>query len=184
MLLFRSRSSRFIRAAAAFLWPRKGFARGWTFIAIRVLRLRSSDYSLAAGLAAGVFAATTPLIGAHFFLAAGLAWLIRGNIITALVGTLAGNPWTYPLIWSGTYAAGSRILGEERVVEDLERLDFALLMEYPGTVLVSMSVGSLAVGLPASALVLAAGYAFADPIRGHLMALRGGGGRRRKRIER
>ena len=180
MLLFRSRSNRLVRATIAFLWPKKGFIRGWTYIAIRILRLRSSDYSLAAGFAAGVFASMTPFLGFHFVIAAGCAWLIRGNVLVSLVGTFAGNPWTIPLFWVGTYTTGSWLLGVDGAEHDISRLDFALLLEYPGTVLVSMVLGSFALGLPAGALSLLVGYVFAGRIRSWLQSVRGRRARRRK----
>ena len=172
MLLFRSRTNRFARAALAFVWPRKGYTRGWTYIAIRILRLRSTDYALAAGFAAGVFTSMTPFLGIHFVIAAGLAWLVRGNIMMSLVGTFAGNPWTFPLFWVGTYSVGTWILGVDTADHDISQLDFTLLMEYPGTVLVSMTVGSLALGLPVAGLVLVAGYVFAARIRAWLQTVR------------
>ena len=138
------------------------------YIVLRILRLRSSDYSLAAGFAAGVFASTTPFIGVHLVIAAGLAWLVRGNIMMSLVGTLAGNPWTFPLIWAGTYTLGSWILGVDGSVHDLSQLDFALLLHYPGVVLVSMVVGCIAAGVPLGATVLLVGYVFAAKIRSWL----------------
>ena len=180
MLLFRSRTNRFARAAAAFVWPKKGFIRGWIYIAIRILRLRSTDYALAAGLAAGVFTAMTPFLGIHFVIAAGLAWLIRGNIMMSLVGTFAGTPWTFPLFWVGTYSVGTWVLGADTADHDISQLDFALLMEYPGTVLVSMTLGSLIIGLPIAGLVLLVGYVFAARIRAWLHALRAVRARRRK----
>ena len=184
MLLFRSRTNRFTRAAVAFVWPRKGFIRGWIYIAIRILRLRSTDYALAAGFAAGVFTSMTPFLGIHFVIAAGLAWLIRGNIMMSLMGTFAGNPWTFPLFWFGTYSAGAWILGVDTTEHDISRLDFTLLMEYPGTVLVSMTVGSLALGLPVAAFVLLVGYVFAARIRIWLQTVRAARIRQRKGRER
>jgi len=91
-MLFRRRSSNRWARLQAFFWPEKGFWRGWIYLLFRILRLRSSDYSLSAGFACGVFASFTPLIGAHFFLAAALAWAIRGNIIMSMIGTAIGNP--------------------------------------------------------------------------------------------
>ena len=178
MPLFRSRTSRVVRATKGMVWPKKSFLRGWIYIGLRILRLRSSDYSLAAGFAAGVFASMTPFIGTHFVIAAGLAWLIRGNMAMSLIGTLAGNPWTFPLIWVGTYTIGTSILGVERVVEDVSQLDFGLLMEYPGKVLISMTVGSFVLGLPLGGVVLLIGYSSAGSIRSWLNLV---GSKHRKR---
>lgn len=54
----------------------------------------------------------TPLVGVHFFLAAGLAWLMRGHILASAFGTAIGNPWTFPVIWVTTYYSGQIILGQ------------------------------------------------------------------------
>ena len=35
----------------------------------------------------------------HILLAMLLALLIRGNLIASGIGTVVGNPWTFPLIW-------------------------------------------------------------------------------------
>ena len=51
---------------------------------------------IAIGFAAGVFVSFTPLFGLHIVLGAALAWLVRGNIVASLIGTLAGNPVTTP----------------------------------------------------------------------------------------
>ena len=81
------------------LWPRKGFSRLYSYLVQRVLRMPGSAYSLASGFACGVAVSFTPLIGFHLLIAVGLAYFIRGNIGTALLGTLFGNPWSFPLIF-------------------------------------------------------------------------------------
>ncbi len=44
-------------------------------------------------------------------LAALLAWALRGNVLASAVGTFAGNPLTYPLIWISTFTLGNFFLG-------------------------------------------------------------------------
>ena len=92
------------------LWPRKGFARLYSYLIQRVLRMPGSAYSLASGFACGVAVSFTPLLGFHLLLAIGLAYFIRGNMATALLGTLFGNPWTFPLIFVLLQAIGERII--------------------------------------------------------------------------
>ncbi|WP_330448804.1 DUF2062 domain-containing protein [Paracoccus marcusii] len=40
----------------------------------------------------------TPLFGFHFLSAAAVAWIIRGNVLAALLATFVGNPVTLPFI--------------------------------------------------------------------------------------
>ena len=171
-MLFRRKKPNFIASVVAFIWPQKGFMRGWLYLMMRILRLRLSDYSLAAGFAAGVAVSFTPLIGLHFFLAAALAWLIRGNMIVALIGTLVGNPWTFPFIWVLIYSVGSSILGSVQIDADISTLSFKMLLEYPGTMLVSMLIGGVVVGGFSFFFILAVGYVFAGRIKTWLMQLR------------
>lgn len=91
------------------LWPRTGWSRAVRYLGHRVLRLHGTPYDIAAGIACGVAVSFTPLVGWHFVLAAFFAWLIGGNIVAALIGTAAGNPWTFPFIWLWTYKLGSAV---------------------------------------------------------------------------
>ncbi len=94
--------------------PRKrmGMARTARYHSLRVLRLKATPHSIAAGVAVGVAAAFLPIVGVHIALAVALAWLIGGNMIAATAGTLlAGNPFTYPFIWAGDWEAGHVLLG-------------------------------------------------------------------------
>lgn len=93
------------------LWPRRSWPRSAEYIKKRVLRLKATPHAIAAGVAAGVFASFTPLMGLHFILAAFMAWASRGSIIASAFGTFVGNPLTFPLIWGATYSLGARILG-------------------------------------------------------------------------
>ena len=69
-----------------------------------------SAYSLASGFACGVAVSFTPLVGFHLLLACGLAYFIRGNLATALLGTIFGNPWTFPLIFVLLQAIGEGLI--------------------------------------------------------------------------
>lgn len=92
------------------LWPRKGFSRLYSYLVQRVLRMPGSAYSLASGLACGVAVSFTPLIGFHLLLAFGLAYFVRGNMVTAFLGTLVGNPWSFPLIFVLLQAVGDGLI--------------------------------------------------------------------------
>ncbi|MFH1803464.1 MAG: DUF2062 domain-containing protein [Pseudomonadota bacterium] len=93
------------------LWPRGGWRRSSRYFAHRVARLPGSPYSIAAGFAVGAAVSFTPFIGFHFILSILLSFLLRGNMVAALLGTVVGNPWTFPFIWLWLYHSGLWILG-------------------------------------------------------------------------
>ena len=90
------------------------------YLGHRVRRLPDTPHRIALGFACGVFASFTPFFGLHFVLAAVLAGLLRGNIVAALIGTVAGNPLTFPLIASVSLGLGRRILGYGASGRDFE----------------------------------------------------------------
>ena len=171
-MLFRSRTRSRMRQLGAFFWPKKGIKRGWIYLMLRILRLRSTDYALAAGFASGVFASFTPLIGAHLLIACAVAWLVRGNMLMSVMGTLVGNPWTFPLIWGLIYAVGSLIIGQDPVLKDVSGISYATFLEAPGTVFISMIVGGLLTGALFGLLFFFLGYYYAPRIRKKMAEIR------------
>jgi uncharacterized protein (DUF2062 family) len=89
-----------------FLWPRTGWRRSAEYLRHRIARLRATPHAIAAGFACGAAISFTPFVGTHFVISAALAWLIRANILSSAVGTLVGNPWTFPFIWIWIYELG------------------------------------------------------------------------------
>lgn len=105
----RTRLSLLVRARDL-IWPRIGFRRAIRYVAHRVARLPGSPHAIAGGLAWGIAISFTPLLGLHIFLGGLGAWLTRGSILAAAIGTAAGNPWTFPFIWALVYEIGITIL--------------------------------------------------------------------------
>lgn len=91
--------------------PRKGFWRGMEYISKRMRRLPDSPHRIALGFACGAFVSFSPFFTLHFFLAAAIAWLVRGNILASLFGTIVGNPITFPFISAISLWLGRWILG-------------------------------------------------------------------------
>ena len=120
MIFKRRKQPSLLRRAAAFLWPEKGFARGWRYMRHRVERINDTPSNIALGFACGAFASFTPLFGFHFVVAALLAKVVRVNIISALFGTAIGNPLSFPLIAAGSMSVGSLLLGRRCEVADGE----------------------------------------------------------------
>lgn len=108
--------------------PRRGWARAIEYIAHRIRRLPDTPHRIALGFACGAMVSFTPFFGLHFILAAALAWVVRGNILAGLIGTLVGNPLTFPLIAWISMALGRRILGTGLTGRDFERVMDAFVL--------------------------------------------------------
>lgn len=93
------------------LWPSMGWRRLAVYMLKRLTRLPGTPHNIAAGFACGAAISFTPFVGFHIALAILLAYLLRGHLIAAAVGTVVGNPWTFPFIWLATYKVGQVMLG-------------------------------------------------------------------------
>lgn len=89
----------------------------------RLGRLQASSYCLAAGFACGAAVSFLPFVGFHFMLAALLALSMRASVLASALGTVVGNPWTFPFIWISTYRLG-RWMGFGGELGAPERIDF------------------------------------------------------------
>jgi hypothetical protein len=97
-------------------------------ILVRLRQLKGTPYSVAAGFACGVAISFTPFIGFHLILAAITAWIIRGNIVSSAIGTLVGNPWTFPFIWVAVLSTGNYLLGHGSI----DNVNFLKIFEKAG----------------------------------------------------
>ncbi len=147
------------RRVREFVWPSGGWHRASLYIAHRLRRLPGTPYRIAAGFACGAAISFTPFIGFHFVGAALLSILLRGSLLASAIGTVVGNPWTFPFIWAWIYALGQWLLGGEVVSEFPAVLSLTYIFERPLDVLWPMTVG----GVPTS---VAAWFAFFWPVRG------------------
>jgi uncharacterized protein (DUF2062 family) len=94
-----------------FVYPTGGFRRAVQYVTHRLRRLPDEPHRIARGVFAGVLVSFTPLFGFHFLLAAGVAWLLRGNIVAGLLATFVGNPVTTPFIALSALETGHWLLG-------------------------------------------------------------------------
>lgn len=93
------------------LWPAMGWRRLGVYLVKRLTRLPGTPHNIACGFACGAAVSFTPFVGLHIALSMLLAWPLRGHMIAAVVGTVVGNPWTFPFIWLATYKVGQILLG-------------------------------------------------------------------------
>lgn len=122
--------------------------RPLSYYRLRVLRLSASPRSVATGLSAGVFAAWLPFLGFHVLIAISLAFLFRGNLVAAALGTAFANPLTLPGIWASTWEIGHHLLGLEESptikIDDLFHLQNPWkIWELWGPVLKPMAIGAV-----------------------------------------
>lgn len=111
--MFKRRNARsYPQIAQEIVYPRGGWRRAGQYMLHRLRRLPDPPHRIGRGVAAGVFASFTPILGGHVAFAMLLSWAIRGNILASLIGTLAGNPLTLPFIAVGSVGLGRAILGE------------------------------------------------------------------------
>lgn len=82
---------------------------------LKLKSLKGSPYAIASGAACGVAISFTPFVGLHLVLAMLWALLVRGSVLAAAVGTIIGNPWTFPFIWLAIFYTGRLFLGLENI---------------------------------------------------------------------
>ena len=82
----------------------------------KITKIKDFPESVAVGMAWGVAVSFTPLLGFHLIICYLGTWLMKGNLIAATVGTVIGNPWTFPFIFYLDYKIGTTIF--------LNRIDY------------------------------------------------------------
>lgn len=154
----RRKKLNFLHRLRTWVWPRGGWIRTSRYVMHRVSRMPGTSYSIAAGFACGAAISFTPFVGTHFIWSALLAWVIRGNIIAALIGTIIGNPWTFPFIWVWLYESGNWLIsghGDDagnypdfystfsQMTDALLRFDLDILFESAAPVIWPMLISSI-----------------------------------------
>jgi uncharacterized protein (DUF2062 family) len=154
MLFKRRETESFLARMRVHLWPRRSWSRSSRYVVYRLRRVSATPHAVALGFAAGVFSATTPFLGTHIAMSILIAWIAGGSIIAAVLGTFIGNPLTYPFIWYATYSLGSFMLGNPgmRKKIDLSNGIFQASLDHLWPILKPMTLGTIPVGLGASAL--------------------------------
>ena len=112
-MVFKRRTPRtYLEFVSESFYPKGGWRRAAQYVGHRLRRLPDPAHKISRGIAAGVFTSFTPLFGLHFLVSGALAWVMRGNVIAALLATFFGNPLTFPFIAAISLETGAFILGE------------------------------------------------------------------------
>ena len=105
----RKKKKRLIISIVNFIKIFFAFSRTKKYISLSIKRIKGTPQALSLGLATGIAISFTPFIGLHALLAIFISWVIGGSMAAALIGTLFGNPWTFPFIWYFTFEIGQFI---------------------------------------------------------------------------
>jgi uncharacterized protein len=108
-----------IAAVRNFVYPKGGIWRAVKYVIHRMRRIPDAPHRIARGVFAGTFVNFPPVYGVQMLTAALIAWVMRGNIIAALLCTFLSNPITTPFIATGCLALGHWMLGIERPLDFL-----------------------------------------------------------------
>ena len=113
-----------------------------SYYKLRLARLPASNYAISSGFACGAMVSFSPLLGFHFVLAVVFAYLIRGNFIAALIGTVVGNPLTFPFIWGLIYKIGTYVtnIKLEKITHEI---NFDMIVNQTYEIFFPMLVGGL-----------------------------------------
>lgn len=85
----------------------KKLPRVLRLLKLKLYRIRDFPEALAIGLAWGASVSMTPMLGFHLITCYLGTWIMRGNIVAATVGTVVGNPWTFPFFFYLDYKVGT-----------------------------------------------------------------------------
>lgn len=109
--MFKRNPRSYLRIVTEFFYPRGGWYRAARYVLHRLRRLPDPADRISRGIAAGVFVSFSPLFGLHFVTAALIAYVVRGNLLAAILATFVGNPITFPFIAGLSLNLGARFLG-------------------------------------------------------------------------
>jgi uncharacterized protein (DUF2062 family) len=155
-MLFRRRTPRnHVERLRVALWPSNGWRRSIRYFSKRVVRLAGSPHAIALGFAAGVFASWTPFVGFHILIGIAVSFLLGGNFLAAALGTVVGNPFTFPFIWWSSFELGNRLLNGAGGGVSFSDIANGLMHQPLSSILPivkPMTVGALPLGI-ASAIV-------------------------------
>ncbi len=111
-MVFKRRNPRsWISSARQLVYPDGGFRRATRYMIHRMRRLPDEPHKIARGVFAGTFVNFPPIFGIQFVSAALLAWVMRGNILAAVLCTFLSNPITTPFIAVLSLELGHWMLG-------------------------------------------------------------------------
>ena len=111
--MFERRKKRSLAGRAKqFAVPDMGWSRMKRYLYLRMKRLsvHASTRSVASGRSFGYAISFNPLVGTHTFWILGFSFLLNANFLAAMIASLVGNIWTFPLFFWMSFQVGSFII--------------------------------------------------------------------------
>lgn len=118
--------------------------------------LKGNPKGISKGFATGVAMSFTPFVGFHILLSLFVAKIFKQNGTAATLGTIFGNPWTFPFIWYLTLHTGYLILPQKIILNSKDfkifftklyhsiiNLDFNLFLNDIWPIFLPMLIGSI-----------------------------------------
>lgn len=134
----------------AIMFARKGWTRPFFYVWQRLKRRATSPRRVSVGFAIGAGVSFTPFMGFHWPIGYVLCLLLRGDLASMVVGTLVGNPWTFPFIWVSIFLVGRVLVGffREEPLDDYDilSLSFTDVTERPMEIFFPMAIGGIILG--------------------------------------
>ena len=135
-----------------------------SYYKLKLARLPASSYAISAGFACGSMVSFTPLLGFHFVLAVVFSYLLRANYIAALIGTIVGNPISFPFIWGLIYKVGAFIV--DRSDNSLSpNINFEIIIKQTYDIFIPMLVGGAVLAIPIWVLTYFITYSFVSSFK-------------------
>ena len=136
----------------------------------RFLKIRGNPREISLGFALGIFIGMTPSMGLQIPIVVFIAALVKWNKISSVLGVWITNPVTAPFIYSLTYVTGARLLGYEKIQHfNLSITSIGPLLQKAPKILIAMSVGGVALGLPLAVLAYIIAHAlsrrYQEPVK-------------------
>ena len=128
------------------------FCRYWR---LRLLRIQASPYSIAMGLACGVFAGLMPILPLQTALALLLAFVCRGSKVAAVLGTWVSNPLNVVPQYMLVYYMGRAVTPFPLPPFDPTQLEVARVLDMGWPFAAAMLTGGLLLAVPGAAFTYA-----------------------------
>jgi uncharacterized protein (DUF2062 family) len=117
---------------------------------------------VARGFAAGAFTGVMPLFGVQTILAMTLATVARGNPFAAALSTWISNPLTFVPLYMVNFKVGQILLGTQQLELRLAPdMTFPAVLQLGVDCLVTLTIGCVAVGIPAAGIAYLLGFGLA-----------------------
>ena len=145
MVFKRRQRPNLITQVKNFFWPAMGWKRSCSYVKHRAIRLQASNYAVAAGLAFGCSISFAPTLGFHILQCLLLCFIFRANYLAGILGTVFGNPWTFPFLFLISYKTGWFLLNMTGLETPFSETDLVLtwdtIKETPMALFIPMLIG-------------------------------------------